>query len=74
VFFKGNKKIKFKREHSTTKFTVLGNTFIGYHHGNCKIEDLPLIFATNKDSSVAFGNAYIDMFIQVINITIWQKK
>lgn len=57
VFFKGNKKIKFKREHSTTKFTVLGNTFIGYHHGNCKIEDLPLIFATNKDSSIAFGNA-----------------
>jgi hypothetical protein len=57
VFFKGNKKIKFKREHSTTKFTVLGNTFIGYHHGNCKIDDLPLIFATNKDSSVAFGNA-----------------
>ena len=57
VFFKGNKKIKFKREHSTTKFTVLGNTFIGYHHGNCKIEELPLIFATNKDSSVAFGNA-----------------
>jgi DNA-binding Lrp family transcriptional regulator len=57
VFFKGNKKVKFKREHSTTKFTVLGNTFIGYHHGNCKIEELPLVFATNKDSSVAFGNA-----------------
>ena len=57
VFFKGNKKIKFKREHSTTKFTTLGNTFIGYHHGNCKIEELPLVFATNKDSSVAFGNA-----------------
>lgn len=57
VFFKGNKKIKFKREHSTTKFTILGNTFIGYHHGNCKIEELPLVFATNKDSSVAFGNA-----------------
>lgn len=57
VFFKGNKKIKFKREHSTTKFTILGNTFIGYHHGNSKIEELPLVFATNKDSSVAFGNA-----------------
>lgn len=57
VFFKGNKKIKFKREHSTTKFTILGNTFIGYHHGNCKIEELPLVFATNKESSVAFGNA-----------------
>jgi len=57
VFFKGNKKIKFKREHSTTKFTVLGNTFIGYHHGNCKIDELPLVFATNKDSSVEFGKA-----------------
>jgi hypothetical protein len=57
VFFKGNKKIKFKREHSTTKFTVLGNTFIGYHHGNCKIDELPLVFATNKDSSLEFGKA-----------------
>lgn len=57
VFFKNNKKISFKREHSTTKYTILGNTFIGYHHGNCKIEDLPLIFATNKDSCREFGNA-----------------
>lgn len=57
VFFKGNKKITFKREHSTTKFTVLGNTFIGYHHGNCKIEDLPLVFATSRDSCEEFGKA-----------------
>jgi hypothetical protein len=57
VFFKGNKKISFKREHSTTKFTVLGNTFIGYHHGNCKIEDLPLVFATSRDSCEFFGKA-----------------
>jgi hypothetical protein len=28
---------------------LLGNTFIGYHHGNCKIDDLPLLFATGKD-------------------------
>lgn len=56
VFFSSNDKVKFQREHSTTKSTVLGNTFIGYHHGNCKLDDLPLLFATGKDSS-EFGNA-----------------
>jgi len=50
VFFKSNDKIHFQREHSTTKSVVLGSTFIGYHHGNCKIDDLPLLFATGKDS------------------------
>ena len=50
VFFKSNNKIHFQREHSTTKSIVLGSTFIGYHHGNCKIDDLPLLFATGKDS------------------------
>jgi len=56
VHFKFNRNIRFQREHSTTKSTVLGNTFIGYHHGNCKIDDLPLLFATGKNSS-QFGNA-----------------
>lgn len=55
VFFSNNTKIKFQREHSTTKSVVLGNTFIGYHHGNCKIDDLPLLFATGKDAS-KFGS------------------
>jgi len=50
VFFNANKDVSFQREHSTTKSVVLGNTFIGYHHGNCKIDDLPLLFATGKDS------------------------
>ena len=50
VFFHGSKDVSFQREHSTTKSVVLGNTFIGYHHGNCKIDDLPLLFATGKDS------------------------
>ena len=54
IFFKNHHNIKFQREHSTTKCTVLGNTFIGYHHGNCKIDDLPLLFATGKNSE-AFG-------------------
>jgi len=49
VYFKGVTDVSFQREHSTTKSVVLGNTFIGYHHGNCKIDDLPLLFATGKD-------------------------
>ena len=50
VFFSQNTDVAFQREHSTTKSVVLGSTFIGYHHGNCKIDDLPLLFATGKDS------------------------
>jgi hypothetical protein len=57
VFFKEYKNVKFQREHSTTKHVVLGNTFIGYHHGNSvKLENLPLIFKTGKEA-IAFGNA-----------------
>lgn len=56
VFFKEYKNVSFQKHHSTTKCVVLGNTFIGYHHGNCKIEDLPLLFATGKDS-LQFGAA-----------------
>lgn len=56
VYFKNNERVTFDRTHGVTKSVVLGNTFIGYHHGNCKIDDLPLLFATGKDSS-AFGNA-----------------
>lgn len=54
VYFSNISNIAFQREHSTTKMVVLGNTFIGYHHGNCKIEDLPLVFATGNNSE-AFG-------------------
>ena len=50
VFFSETKDVSFQREHSTTKSIVLGSTFIGYHHGNCKIDDLPLLFATGRDS------------------------
>lgn len=56
VFFRNNEKVSFQREHSTTKHVVLGNTFIGYHHGNCKIDELPLLFATGKNS-FEFGGA-----------------
>lgn len=49
--------IEFDRTSSMLKYNVLGNTFIGYHHGNCKIDELPLIFATSPETSKAFGNA-----------------
>jgi len=55
VFFKNDLDVEFIRHHSTTKGIVTGNTFIGYHHGNCKIDELPLIFATDPDYSEAFG-------------------
>jgi hypothetical protein len=57
VYFAADHNIIFNREHSVVKAVVLGNTFIGYHHGNCKIEDLPLLFATHPEYSQAFGNA-----------------
>lgn len=58
VLFREYKNIKFQRHHSVTKFTVVGDTFIGYHHGNnCKIENLPIMFATSPDSAMAFGLA-----------------
>ncbi len=56
VFFYNTNNVTFQRHHSTVKSVVLGDTFIGYHHGNCKIEDLPLLFATGEDS-VQFGIA-----------------
>lgn len=55
VYFKGNENIWFDRGFDTIKYTVLGKTFIGYHHGDCKLDDLPLIFATDKDSGQEFG-------------------
>lgn len=56
VYFKEDKNIRFQRHDSTVKHVVLGNTFIGYHHGNCKIEDLPLLFATGP-TAADFGNS-----------------
>lgn len=56
VFFKPYKNISFLRENSNTKFVVLGNTFIGYHHGNhIKIDGLPLYFMTEEKSAAHFG-------------------
>ena len=57
VYFKENIDVDFIREHSVIKGITLGNTFIGWHHGNCKIEDLPLLFATHPQYSQSFGKA-----------------
>jgi hypothetical protein len=57
VFFKDALDVEFIREHSIVKGLTLGNTFIGWHHGNCKIEDLPLLFATHPKYSHQFGDA-----------------
>lgn len=56
VYFRNVPSISFDRGHSVTKAVSLGNTFIGYHHGNCKIDQLPLLFSTGKDS-LEFGAA-----------------
>ena len=57
VFFSDTIDVDFIREHSVIKGLTLGNTFIGWHHGNCKIEDLPLLFATHPQYSKSFGEA-----------------
>ena len=57
VYFSDAPDVDFIREHSVVKAKVLGNTFIGWHHGNCKIDDLPLLFATHPEYSHFFGNA-----------------
>jgi len=57
VYFSDAMDVGFIREHSVIKGITLGNTFIGWHHGNCKLDDLPLLFATHPQYSQAFGNA-----------------
>lgn len=57
IYFKDALDVEFTREHSVVKGLTLGNTFIGWHHGNCKLEDLPLLFATHPKYSHQFGDA-----------------
>jgi hypothetical protein len=57
IYFKDAPDVDFIRDHSVVKAKVLGNTFIGWHHGNCKIDDLPLLFATHPEYSSYFGEA-----------------
>lgn len=57
IYFANEDDISFIREEGLVKGTVVGETFIGYHHGNCKIDQLPLLFATHPKYSQMFGNA-----------------
>ena len=57
VYFAQEGNISFIRDSNPVKGVTLGNTFIGYHHGNCKIEDLPLLFATSPEHSIKFGTS-----------------
>ena len=57
VYYSEDCSVFFDRSTSVVKAIVLGNTFIGYNHCNCKLEDLPLLFATHKEYSQYFGNA-----------------
>jgi len=44
-YFETDKNIHFDISPSPRKVFVYGNTFIGLHHGNTKIEQLPLVFS-----------------------------
>ncbi len=57
VYYSEDNCVYFDRTTSLVKGVTLGNTFIGYHHGNCKLDDLPLLFATHKDYGYKFGAA-----------------
>lgn len=57
TYFSSDKGILFDRGDSPFKHTTMGCTFVGYGHGDGKIDELPLIFATSTDSSVEFGLA-----------------
>ena len=57
VYFQDEPDVFFDREEGLVKATVIGSTFIGFHHGNCKIEALPLLFATHPKYSKWFGDA-----------------
>lgn len=57
IYFKEQEDVKFLRGSSPIKALTLGNTFIGYHHGNCKIEQLPLLFATHPKYGKMFGES-----------------
>lgn len=57
IYFKDDKDVEFLRDSTPIKALTLGNTFIGYHHGNCKIESLPLLFATHPIYGKMFGDS-----------------
>lgn len=54
-YFDTDKDIKFDISTSPRKIYTYGSTFIGLHHGNTKILDLPLVFS--KEYGKEWGNA-----------------
>lgn len=46
AFFKGEKNILFERKSTNRKVITYGENFLGFHHGDCKNERLPLVFAS----------------------------
>src|SRR5690606_18614370 len=52
-YFEGHQGITFDITPVPRKVYLYGRTFIGMHHGNCKIDELPLVFA--KEFSGEWG-------------------
>lgn len=46
AYFRQEPRLEFDRKSTPRKIHIYGNTLIGYHHGNCKIDQLPLLMAT----------------------------
>lgn len=44
-YFEPSQNIEFDISPEPRKIHIYGNTFKGFHHGNCKIDELPLVFA-----------------------------
>lgn len=57
TYFRDEQRVQFDRDSMLIKGVMLGQTFIGYHHGNCKLDDLPLLFATSPYFDAMFGIA-----------------
>lgn len=55
MYFKNDNSIHFQRDSDTRKVYTYGTNFIGLHHGNCKNDKLPLVFAT--EFPVQWGNS-----------------
>lgn len=44
-YFEKEKQVRFDVGVAKRKFVLYGDTFIGLHHGDCKIKDLPIVFS-----------------------------
>jgi hypothetical protein len=66
VFFSTDKNISFDRTAENTKIYTYGQNFIGFHHGDTKMEALPLYFASKykrewgacKYAEIALGDKH----------------